>query len=148
MIEALTKRIEGHISETNGLLHGFKFEDNAVKQVEGIKDLPKIYMVIPDLSMATHPRLIGDAGLLFKIVVSTKATAGLVAFVQNVEKVLDALETDHETGELDLTLNGTLLRPLDCQARDNFTTPDGISHNAQIPISVQPKSFTRGRRRS
>lgn len=147
VIEALSARIEGHIG-TGKILESFKYVQGPLLEVEGEKDYPKVRLWIPELSQFVHPRLIGEAGMTLKLTLATSLKAGLVEWCQAVEKVLDAIETDHTTGQLDLGLNGTLKKPMEPQVRDNFATPNGLSLNAQITISVMPHPFTRGARRS
>ena len=146
VVEALVARLKGHITD-GGLLEGFKIEDKPVQRVEGDRDFPKIYIALPNMIGVTHSRNIGDAGMTLRIVVATSNKESVAQFVENFEKVCDALETNHETDEADLTLHGTLARPMDTSTVENYVAENGLTYNAQIPLSVIPLPFTRGRRR-
>jgi hypothetical protein len=143
-LEAVKARLLGHIGKDK-ILEDFKLEDAALTPTEGKKDLPKIYITIPGFTMASHPgKDLMEAGMEVRVVVAADKDLGLVNFAETFEKVADALVIDPTTGKLDPGLNGTLARPLEIDARENFATPNGLTYNAQIPISFRTKVFPRG----
>ncbi len=151
MVSALVARLTGHIGpkESTKILAGFKpLEVGPLETVEGEKDYPIIRIWIPELLLSPHARFVGEGAMTLMVTVATSRKLGLVNWIETVEKVLDAIEKDHTTGEIGLSLNNTLEVPMVPQVRNNFAPENGLSINALITLSVMPKLFTRGNRRS
>ena|SRR6185369_9088732 len=145
VVSAVQGRLDGHVG-TGKILQGWKVKMGPLAEVEGEKDFPTVRIWVPDLTQVEHTRIVGEGGMTLKLSISSSRKAGLVQWIEDVEKVLDAIETDHTTGNLDLGLNGTLQRPMLPQVQDNFANE--LSINAQIRLSVMPRLFTRGARRA
>lgn len=143
VVQALIERINSHLA-TDGLLEGFKFADTPIDDPEGQSDFPVLRLWLPDMTELAHGRNFVDGTMGLKLTVSTSKAAGVVDFVEHVELVLDALELNDQ-GEKDLSMGGTLARPLTATVRDCFAL--GLSLNAHVHLSVLPKPKARGARR-
>lgn len=144
ILSALVARIEGHRAE-GGLLAAYKFEQTPIKEPEGQKDLPVLRLWLPDINEAAHAINIVDGTFGLKLTISCARKLGLVALMEQVEIVIDTIETDPATGETDLSLSNTLARPMIVQVKDSFILD--LSSNVHIYISALPKAVARGRRR-
>lgn len=148
VVDAINRRINAHRA-AGQMLAGIKFSDTPVVDVEGQSDFPIIRHWLPELGERPNGGwAIIDGLMTLNLTVSTSRKVGLVAHIEKLELVMDALETpiDGEAaGEGELTVEGATAKPAVLAMKDPFVTD--LSINSQITISVLPKPVSRGRRR-
>ena len=142
ILEALIARIESH-QAADGLLEGWKLVVDPTQEVEGKKDLPVIRLLLPETVESISPVLIADGVLTINLTISTSRKDGLLAFMQGLETVLDALVTNDE-GVIDLSIDGTLCAPATIAAREVHALD--LSYNAVIEITGRSLPIIPGRR--
>ena len=144
-IRVLIDRLTYHTApgEIDRLLSGWKFYAIPGTRVDGATDFPAVQFLLPDVSEGKVGRLINGA-LQIKLGVSTRRSDGIPALLDAAALVLNAVETDHQTGRTNAGLNGTLACPPNATVGNCFS--NDLSLNAEITLSMQPGSFERGQR--
>ncbi len=147
-ISELLARLEYHSADVEGrLLRGWKITTDGKKHVEGVDDFPAAFMSIAEVAEAYAPNRngIGIPGMAVSFQVSGDHNDTLVEFMEQVELFMDALDT-REDGRIDPGLSGTLQKPWDMQVREIF--PTELSRSADVVLTLQPRAFNRGQRRT
>jgi hypothetical protein len=143
VLAALNARIDSHRADGK-LLEGFQFRSTPTSEQEGARDLPMIRLQPATFAEVPHANKIVDGPIVFRFTVAVAKTETPVGLLQAVEQFEDAIETDPETGEIDVYLGGVVVKPVQialttCDATD-------LSLTAQLTISAQPRPVNRGRR--
>jgi hypothetical protein len=118
------------------LLAGVKWEITDGKvvptaDVQGLKDLPGLRLYLPQLRESFRPARNLDGTITLNLLIATAREAGIVSWIQTVEKVMDALQYRAADPLATGALAGTL-RHFDWSMTDNFIV--GNSLNAQVSI--------------
>lgn len=149
IVSTLISRLQAH-NVALGILAGFKFVTIPVADPEGERDLASgvLRMFLPEIKEKAHDQLAIISGGTFtmKLTVSTKKDSGIAAHVLACEKVMDAIELNGST--IDLLLGATLAKPLEISVGEPFIPDGGISINSHVTVTVVPKAFKSGARRS
>jgi len=125
------------------LLDGWKFEAIPVASVEGLADLPAIRLYVPDISGTYRPTRLETGSISVRLIISTKRDDGLIALIEKVELVMDAISYD-TAGLRSLALKGTL-KPWSWNMGNNFVVDNSL--NGQVSITLEPKVAEFGQRR-
>lgn len=149
----LLARIEYHGADIEGrLLRGFHWDISSkgglaipTMSIRGETDLPHLRLYLPEISESFRPARHTDGILTLSLMIATQRTLGVVAFVQQVEKVMDALQLTATTPAVPKALTGTL-RHFDWKLQDNFILETSIQ--GQVSISAHPRVGDVGNRRS
>lgn len=145
-------RLEYHAADVPGrLLQGFKWDISSkaglstpTMSVRGELDLPHLRIYLPEISENYRPTRHTDGTLTINLMVATNRTLGVVAFLQAVEKVMDALQLTATDPPAAHALAGTL-RHFDWKMQDNFILE--VSIQGQVSISAHPRVGDVGNRR-
>jgi len=146
-LEKIADRLEKHTEgRAKSLLAGFNFDDKPTQQVDGESDLPNVRLFVPDLSEQFRERELCKATLGCNLAISTKISEGCVEHLKAVEKVLDAVELDADTGEVDVTLEGTVRQPFSLKsAEPRF---GAVSITTEVSLVFTPRKTPRRGKRS
>lgn len=101
---------------------------------------------MPTFTESTKGGFYSNGALSVLVTVSTSKSKGIVHFMEAVEKVLDAIETDPITMQQDRKLGGACPVPFEVTSKDNFATQ--LALNAQLIINLATIPFERGKRRN
>lgn len=118
----------------NRILAGWKFESIPTSSTEGPKDLPSIRIYVPEVKGKYRPARNEDGTMTFKLLISTKRSDGLVAHLQGVEKVMDAL--NHNTSGLIKNIAG-LAKPWEWETGENYIVDHSISSEINMALMLQ-----------
>jgi hypothetical protein len=153
-IKEVLDRLTYHCQEGQ-MLAGMVYYEKPEVKIDGLKDFPYVMVMIPTLkeaslgsSLAAGLKTIADAMLTVPLVVGVARDKknSLVTLYEWCERVLDAIETRPDgsgTVDLNLTTTGSIKS---ATVDRNFALD--LSLNAGITITVEPRKFYRGSRRT
>lgn len=129
-----------HSKADGQLLAGFTVKDAPEPRVDGAKDFPSVALIIPDFSQPwAGGRGFRRTLLTVTIIVDTKRTAGLPEHLDNISKVLDAIELNRATPrKRDVGLAGSAVKPFGIVGRDNKTLDLAFQSSITLEIEARP----------
>jgi hypothetical protein len=142
LIDRLT--FQADKTATGRILTGWTFYPMPTEHPDGQQDFPWTQLWLPDIDEVYHARLLGQGTVVLKLSVSTARAAGVPALVDGLAAVMNAIETDHLTGNIGTHLSGTLISPLEMRSTNGWASP--LALNGAVMVTLKPKLFTRGER--
>lgn len=130
-------------SVPSGILDGVKSETTLVEDVEAQKDLPSIRVYGVDGREDSKPDR-AESTMTLTFTVSIGIGSGIYGLVELVQKLINAIETDGITGKKDLSLGGTLVKPLG--GIEWETVPNSQSLTAFVKVTFAPRFWARASR--
>lgn len=127
-----------------GILAGFRIESVSRTSADGVDDLPRVTGVGIRADDETRSLQAGFAKLSVRLSVSSKKEPGLAAHLADLERVMDAVETN-ASGEWDATLESGTIKGVSFSGDETETT--GVSISTLVTVTVETVPFNRGNRR-
>lgn len=113
--------------------------------IRGLKDLPGVRIYLPDISETFRPARHTDGVFTIKLLVSTLRTDGAVAWVDGIQKVIDALQNTPTDPWEPKAIAGTV-QHFAWKTEDNFILDNSL--NAHLSISLHPQVGDVGKHRN
>ncbi len=150
-IAALIARLDYHTlagQDPARLLDGFKWESTPVESVQGLSDLPAVRIYCPEASGTYRPTTLQEGAVNVTLNVLTVRTEGIVAHMEALEKVMDALAIDHESngtrhqvaGQTRHTLAG-LIKPLSWSVAAATSIETSLQSIVTLNLTTRPSEL-------
>lgn len=139
----LLERLNAHAAPTK-ILEGFRIEPKPETQTEGVDDLPRVMVVGVQIQDDSKSQNQSFATVTVRLAVASRKTGGMTGHLEDIEKVLDAVETATD-GAVDGTVGNSTIRGLRLTGDDTEVT--GTALQTPILVTLETVPFNRAARR-
>ena len=140
----LIARLDYHKAPA-GILAGFRTETKPETQAEGVDDLPRVLVQGLQLQDDSRSQNQSFATLTVRLMVASRKSGGMTGHLEDVEKVLDAVEIGTD-GQVDQTVGNSTIRGVRMTGDDTEVT--GTAIQTPILVTLETVPFNRASRRT
>lgn len=136
ILTQLAARIAYH-DGTGELLDGLKWSDIPEHDVKGHDDMPALSVFPPSIDERVLPRMPYQTTVTIRLKLTCWRKDGVPSCLEWIEKILDSLDTTHDTFDnKDLRLNNTLRGPFSVKINPEPPTETTLAY--QIVLTCRP----------
>jgi hypothetical protein len=134
-------RLDAHTA-THGLLDGLDWESLLVTTIDGKMDLPRLRIMVPEGGETYAPPCAVFGTFNLNFLLSTARDAGIVSWLDWMDRIKDAIETHATSGVYSGDLGGLLLRVPEWRFSGVHCVENGLAIHGSIymDMTLMPRS--------